>query len=193
MGCFSHKWMEGKVSIRQSSSFAAGSDDFEVLIDIAVTINASLESVKDLVAFNKLAKDSLVAIEVVCGAEGDREFGSSRVLSVVGEGQLATFIVSQSHVLILKANTKGTNVLFADTAGRDSKSGHTLVELGSDIGVSLGAIAECLERVSGLWLFLGVELEDEVTDALIILGDSDEHSRVRSAAVAVQCAEAALA
>jgi len=55
-------------------SLAAGGDDFEVLVDRTVTIDASLESVKDLVAIDELTKDILVTIEVAGCAKGDSEF-----------------------------------------------------------------------------------------------------------------------
>ena len=135
-----------------------------------MTIDTGLESVKHLVAFNKFAKDSLVAIKVARSAESDGELRSARVLAIVGDSQLATFIVSHSHVLVLKAHAKGTDVLLTDTAARDSKSAHALMELTVDVGITLRAIAESLERFRSLWLSLRVQLENELSDALVSLG-----------------------
>ena len=86
-------------------------------MDVAVTVNTGLKSVKHLVAFNKLAKDCLVAIKIAGCAKSDGELRSTRVCSIVGEGQLATFIVSHRHILVLEAHAKGTDVLLTDTAG----------------------------------------------------------------------------
>ena len=158
-----------------------------------MTVDASLESVKHLVAFDEFAKDGLVAVEVSSGAESDGKLRSARVLSVVGNGQLSTFIVSHGHILVLEAHAKGTNVLLADASGRDSKSTLSLMELTVHVGVALGAFAQGLERVGSLWLSLGVELENEVTDALVTVGHSKVNFRVSCAAVAVQRAEATLA
>ena len=135
-----------------------------------MTIDTGLESVKHLVAFNKFAKDSLVAIKVAGSAKSDGELRSARVLAIVGDSQLATFIVSHSHVLVLKAHAKGTDVLLTDTAARDSKSTHAMMELTVGVGVALRAIAESLERFRSLWLSLRVQLENEVSDALVTLG-----------------------
>ena len=98
-------------------SFGSGGEDFEVFIDGAVTIDTGFESVKNLVAIDELAEDSLVAVEVLGSAESDSELGTSGVLAVVGDGKLATFIVSHGHILILESDAESTNVLFTDTAG----------------------------------------------------------------------------
>ena len=45
-------------------SLAAGSDDFEVLVDGAMTVNATLKSIKNTLSLNELTKDSLVAVKV---------------------------------------------------------------------------------------------------------------------------------
>ena len=158
-----------------------------------MTVHASLESVEHLVAFDEFAKDGLVAVEVASGTEGDGELRSARVLSVVRDGQLATFIVSHGHILILEAHAKGTNVLLADATGRDSKSTLSLMELTVHVGVALGTFAEGLERVGSLWLSLGVKLENEVTDVLVTVGYGKVNFRVGWAGVAVQRAEATLA
>ena len=127
------------------SLLATGSGDFEALVDCSVAINSSLESVKDLVAFNELAEDSLVAVKVGSSTESDGEFRSSRVLAVVGDGKLATFIVSHGQILVLETNAIGADVLVAHTATRDSKSCLPLMEVGASVGVALGAVAECGE------------------------------------------------
>ena len=158
-----------------------------------MTVDASLESVKHVVAFDEFAKDSLVAVEVASGAESDGELRSARVLSVVGDGQLATFIVSHGHILVLEAHAKGTNVLLSDATGRDSKSTLSLMELTVHVGVALGAFAKGLERAGSLWLSLGVKLENEVTEVLVTVGHGQVNFGVGCAAIAVQRAEATLA
>lgn len=148
-----------------------------------MTINASLQSVKHFVAFDKLAKDGLVPIEVVRSAKRDREFRPSRVLPVVRHSQLAPLIVSHGHVLVLEAHPEGPHILIADATRRDAEPAQALVELRANVGVALGALAKRLERVGGLWLALGVQLEDELANALVVLRDGEVDARVGGAAV----------
>ena len=109
-------------------SLAAGGDDFEVLIDGAMAINATLEGLKDIFAFDELAENSLVAVEVGGFAERDRELGPARILAVIGESELTTFIVSHCHVLILEPHAESTHVLLTEAPTRDSKAGLSMVE-----------------------------------------------------------------
>ena len=148
-----------------------------------MAIHASLQSIEHFVAFDKLAEDGLVAIEVVSSAKRDRELRASRVLSIVRESQLTSLIVSHGHVLVLQAHPKGTHVLLADATRRDAEPALTLVEPTADVRVALRAFTQRLERVGGLRLPLGVQLEDKVANALVVLSDGQIDAGVGGAAV----------
>ena len=100
--------------------------------------------------------------------------------------------MSHRQVLVLDSHAERTDIILSDPSCRDSESRHALVEIAAGVGVALAAFAERLERFRGLWLSLGVELEDEVADALVTLSNSEVDFRVGWIAVVIQCAEAAL-
>jgi hypothetical protein len=79
-----------------------------------VAINTGLESVEHLVAFDELAENSLVAVKIRGCPERNGELRSTGVLAVVGDGELATFIVSHGQILVLEANAIGTNVFLSN-------------------------------------------------------------------------------
>ena len=96
-------------------SLLASIDDSEVLSDLTMAVDSSLESVEDAMSINKLSKDGLVAIKVACLAEGDSEFRATRVLAFVGCCELSTLEVSE-RVLILESNAESTEVLLTHAA-----------------------------------------------------------------------------
>ena len=82
-------------------SFGARGNDFEVFIDCTVAVDTSLESIEDLASLNELSENGLIAIKVWSSTESDRELRASSVLSVVREGELATFVMSHGQILVL--------------------------------------------------------------------------------------------
>ena len=157
-----------------------------------MAINASLESIENLASFNKLAKHSLVTIKVWSGTERDRELRSSSVLTIVRERELAAFIVSHGQVLVLEANAEGTDILVAHATSRDAKAALSVVESRAGVRATLSSFAESAEALSGCWLLLSVELENEIADLLVTLGHSEVDTWVGGIAVVVQAAEATL-
>ena len=157
-----------------------------------MAVNASLQSIEHSFTFDKLAENGLVPIKVGSSAERNRELGASRVLAVVGEGKLTSFVVSHGQVFVLEAQAESTNVFLAHATPRDSKATLSLVESRARVGVALGSFAECAEALSRGGLLVSVELEDEVSEELVTPGNSQVDSWVRGTAVVVQ-AEATLA
>ena len=175
-----------------SCSFLSRGDNSEVLVHGTVAINASLESIENLASLNKLAKHGLVTIKVWCSTERDRELGSSSVLTIVRESELAAFIVSHGQVLVLEAHTKGTDILVAHATSRDAKAALSVMESRAGVRAALSSVTESAEALSGCWLLLSVKLENEIADLLVTLGHSEVDTWVSGIAVVVQAAEATL-
>ena len=174
-------------------SLLSRGNDLEVLVDRAVAVNTSLQSIEHLVTLDELTENGLVPIKVGSSSKCDSELRSSSVLSVVGERELSAFVVSHGQILVLEAQAESTDVLVAHAASRDSKATLSLMEARARVGVALGSFAECAEALSGGGLLVSVELEDEVSEELVTPGNSQVHSWVRGTAVVVQAAEATLA
>ena len=161
-------------------------DDFEILLDFSESGDVLFNLGKDGVSFDKLTEGLLVAVEVASFIESDLELGAIAVLTVVEKSELTSLHVSEGEVLIGEAHTVGTVVVFGETASGDGGTGETGVERGAGVAEAfLGSFAESLEVVSGIGCAVLVELEDEVTDDLLTVGDGEENSGVSGVGVVV--------
>ena len=144
-------------------SLASAIDDSEVLVDVAVAVDASLKFVEDVFAVDELAKDSLVAVKEGSLIEGDREFRSSCVGTGVRSSQLTPLDVSHCKVFVTETSSVLAHIFVSETSARDSQTVLTVVELsvcegGASFGVS---VAEGLEVFGGVWLAVRVQFKDK--------------------------------
>jgi hypothetical protein len=93
-----------------------------------MSVSSSLNLGKNAIAFNKLSKNSLVAIEPVSGAKGYSEFRSVLVLSLAHSGEHSALVVAESKIAINVETTEGSVSLFAGSSTLDAEASHSLVK-----------------------------------------------------------------
>jgi len=162
----------------QESSLLTSGRDGEVFLDAAMAIRAILELFENVLAFDQLAENVLVAVEEVSFVEGDHEFGTDGVGAGLLGGQEASSVVSGLVILMGKTRAESTHILLADATSADSEALGAAVERGSLQGVASVGGAKSHEALRNSWGSVVVELEDHITDRGAATADSQVDSWV---------------
>ena len=168
-------------------------DDGEIVLDVAVSVDALLELSEHALSLDQLAEGSRVSVVPGSGVERHAKFVARAVLSLAHVCEHTTSHVAHVVVAIGVVSAVRSVVLFVSAASEEAKAGNALSDVGADVGLTLGVTFEHRgEVVDGGGLAVLVQLEDEVTYLVATAGNGQVNSGVGWVGVFVQAAEGLL-